>query len=94
MYYGLQTEKITDLVSGRNFIYVCNVYRWENNGVGMGGKDAGPGTQEKPGVGKGKDYEAPEFFEYNQYSYFDIEKEIVDGNKRVEQPQSGLTEYW
>ena len=68
--------------------------RWENNGLGMGGKDAGPGTEAKPGLGKGKEYEVPEFFEYNQYSYFDIEKQIVDGEKRVEQPQSGLTEYW
>ena len=68
--------------------------RWEKNGVGMGGKDSGPGTEAKPGLGKGKEYPVTEFFEYNQYSYFDIEKQIVDGKKRVEQPQSGLTEYW
>ena len=60
----------------------------------MGGKDAGPGTSAKPGLGKEKEYPVPEFFEYNQYSYFDIEKQIVDGKKRVEQPKSGLTEFW
>merc|ERR1712098_793820 len=34
---------------------------WENNGVGMGGKDGGPGTEIKEGLGKGKDYPNPEF---------------------------------
>ena len=69
-------------------------WRWENNGVGMGGKDSGPGTEAKPGLGKDKEYPVTEFFEYNQYSYFDIEKQIVEGKKRVEQPKSGLTEFW
>jgi len=64
-------------------------WRWDNNGVGMGGKDAGPGTE-----AKGKDYEVPEFFEFDKYSYFDIEKNMVDGKVRVEQPKSGLTEFW
>jgi len=69
-------------------------WRWEKNGVGMGGKEAGPGTEIKEGLGKGKEYEVPEFFEFNKYSYFDIEKQMVDGNVRVEQPKSGLTEFW
>merc|ERR1719373_73609 len=69
-------------------------WRWDKNGVGMGGKEAGPATEIKEGVGKGKEYEVPEFFEYNNYSYFDIEKAMVDGNVRVEQPKSGLTEFW
>merc|ERR1712106_1207368 len=69
-------------------------WRWEKDGVGMGGKDAGPATEVKPGLGKGKDYEVPEFFKYDKYSYFDIEKDVVDSNKRVEQPSSGLTEFW
>eukprot|EP00092_Neocalanus_flemingeri_P041534 GFUD01045233.1.p1 GENE.GFUD01045233.1~~GFUD01045233.1.p1 ORF type:complete len:109 (-),score=42.57 GFUD01045233.1:44-370(-) len=69
-------------------------WRWDNNGVGMGGKDAGPGTEAKEGLGKGNEYEVPEFFEFNKYSYFDIEKDMVDGNVRVEQPKSGLTEFW
>ncbi len=36
----------------------------------------------------------PEFFQYNRYSYFDVEKDIVKSNKRVEQPKSNLTEFW
>jgi len=67
---------------------------WEKNGVGMGGKEAGPATEIKEGLGKGKEYPNPEFFKYNPYSYFDIEKAVVDGKKRVEQPKSGLTEFW
>ena len=70
------------------------VVRWDNNGVGMGGKDAGPGTEAKEGLGKGKEYPNPEFFKYDNYSYFDIEKQVVDSKKRVDQPQSGLTEFW
>jgi len=69
-------------------------WRWEKNGVGMGGKEAGPATQIKEGLGKGKDYENPEFFEYSKYSYFDIEKDMVDSDKRVPQPESKLTEFW
>jgi len=71
-------------------------WRWENNGVGIGGKDSGPGTEIKPGCGKGEEfaYNSPEFFTYNKYSYFDIEKEMVDDKVRVEQPKSGLTEFW
>ena len=68
--------------------------RWDNNGIGMGGKDAGPGTEIKEGLGKGKEYQVPEFFKYDNYSYFDIEKQVVDSNKRVPQPESGLTEFW
>ena len=60
----------------------------------MGGKEAGPATEIKEGLGKGKEYPNPEFFKYNPYSYFDIEKAVVDGKKRVEQPKSGLTEFW
>ena len=60
----------------------------------MGGKDAGPGTEIKEGLGKGKEYQVPEFFKYDNYSYFDIEKQVVDSKKRVAQPESGLTEFW
>ena len=60
----------------------------------MGGKDAGPATEVKEGLGKGKEYEVPEFFEFNKYSYFDIEKDVVDGGRRVEQPKSGQTDFW
>ena len=62
--------------------------------IAMSGKDAGPGTEAKEGLGKDKVYPNPEFFKYNNYSYFDIEKDVVDSNKRVEQPKSGLTEFW
>ena len=49
-----------------------------------------------PETGKGEEfgYNSPEFFQYDKYSYFDIEKDVVDGGKRVEQPKSGLTEFW
>ena len=86
---GGENEIIAQM--GKILCYLC---RWDNNGVGMGGKDAGPGTEAKEGCGKGKDYEVPEFFEFNKYSYFDIEKNMVDGKVRVEQPDSGLTEFW
>ena len=84
-------------------------WTWDNNGIGMGGndtmfrlyrqdnrhvivgKDAGPGTEAKEGLVKDKEYPNPE---YNKYSYFDIEKQLVDSNKRVEQPKSGLTKFW
>ena len=50
----------------------------------------------KPEVGKGEEfgYNSPEFFQYDKYSYFDIEKDVVDSNNRVEQPKSGQTEFW
>ena len=70
-----------------------NTHRQDNRHVFLG-KDAGPGTEAKEGLGKGKEYPNPEFFKYNNYSYFDIEKQVVDSNKRVEQPKSGLTEFW
>ena len=44
----------------------------------MGGKEAGPATEIKEGLGKGKDYSNPEFFKYDKYSYFDVEKDVVD----------------
>eukprot|EP00088_Acartia_fossae_P016855 TRINITY_DN19496_c0_g1_i1.p1 TRINITY_DN19496_c0_g1~~TRINITY_DN19496_c0_g1_i1.p1 ORF type:complete len:113 (-),score=39.82 TRINITY_DN19496_c0_g1_i1:351-689(-) len=69
-------------------------WRWDKGGVGMGGKEKGPATEIKEGLGKGKDYENPEFFEYNKYSYFDIEKDMVDSKKRQIQPESNLTEFW
>ena len=68
-------------------------YRQDSRPVILG-KDAGPGTEAKEGLGKDKEYPNPEFFKYNNYSYFDIEKQVVDSNKRVEQPKSGLTEFW
>jgi len=67
-------------------------WKWDKGGVGMGGKETGPATQIKPGLGKGKAYQVPEFFEYDQYSYFSIEKDMAA--QRVPQPKSGATEYW
>ena len=69
-------------------------WTWDNNGVGMGGKDAGPGTEIKEGLGKGKEYELPEYFKNDLYSYYDLEKQLVDSKKRLEQPESGLTDFW
>ena len=50
----------------------------------------------KPETGKGEEfgYNSPEFFQYDKYSYFDIEKDVVDGGRRVEQPKSGQTDFW
>ena len=56
--------------------------------------NSGLATQIKPGVGKGKGkaYQVPEFFEYDKYSYFSVEKDMQA--QRVPQPASGATEYW
>jgi hypothetical protein len=67
-------------------------WRWEKNGVGMGGKEAGPATEIKEGLGK--DYPNQQFFKYDKYSYFDIEKDVVDSKTRNEQPVSNMTEFW
>merc|ERR1719189_2088692 len=67
-------------------------WKWEKGGVGMGGKEAGPATQIKEGVGKDKTYQSPEYFGYDDMSFYDIEKSVVD--QRVPQPKSGLTEYF
>ena len=52
----------------------------------------GLATQAKPDVGLGKTYQVPEYFEYNAFSYFEVEKNMV--TQRVPQPSSGLSEYW
>merc|ERR1712088_112412 len=52
------------------------------------------GTEVKPDLGKDKTYKAPEFFGYDNYSFYDIEVGVVDEGKRCPQPESGLTEYW
>ena len=51
-------------------------------------------TEIKPSVGKGENdaYQSPEYFAYNEMSFYDIEKSVE--NQRVPQPKSGLTEYW
>ena len=49
-------------------------------------------TEIKPDTGKGKKYQAPEYFSYNPYSYFDVEKDM--SKQRNPQPKSGLTEFW
>eukprot|EP00088_Acartia_fossae_P071514 TRINITY_DN9828_c0_g1_i1.p1 TRINITY_DN9828_c0_g1~~TRINITY_DN9828_c0_g1_i1.p1 ORF type:complete len:106 (-),score=38.84 TRINITY_DN9828_c0_g1_i1:69-386(-) len=69
-------------------------WRWDKGGVGMGGKEKGPATEIKEGLGKDKEYPNPEFFKYDKYSYFDIEKDVVDSGKRNEQPESQMTEFW
>lgn len=58
----------------------------------MGGKSAGKATEIKEEVGKDKEYKSPEFFGYNDMSFYDIEKSVE--KQRCPQPQSGLTEYW
>ena len=52
----------------------------------------GPATEIKPTVGKGKEYQAPEFFKYDSYSYYDVEKDMA--KDRVPQPKSGMTDFW
>ena len=53
---------------------------------------SGPATEIKPEVGKDKEYKAPEFFGYNDMSFYDIEVSVE--KQRCPQPKSGLTEYW
>ncbi len=53
---------------------------------------SGPGTEAKPDVGKGKNYQVPEYFQYNKYSFHDVEMDMAKG--RVPQPKSGLSEFW
>jgi len=65
---------------------------WGKDGVGCGGKTADVATEIKPSVGKDKEYKSPEYFGYDDMSFYDIEKSVVD--QRVPQPKSGLTEYW
>ena len=57
-------------------------------------KIAGVGTEVKPDCGKDKAYKVPEFFGYDNYSFYDIEVGVVGEGKRCPQPESGLTEYW
>merc|ERR1711894_632890 len=64
-------------------------WSWDKGGIGMGGKDKGLATQIKPGEGQGKAYQVPEFFEYDKYSYFSVEKDMQA--QRVPQPASGAT---
>ena len=58
----------------------------------MGGKDAGVATELKETVGKAKEYKVPEFFKYNQYSYFDVEKDME--KQRVPQVCSLLLAFF
>ena len=53
---------------------------------------SGLATQVKPDVGLGKTYQVPEYFKFDKYSYFDVEKQME--TQRVPQPASGLSEYW
>ena len=57
-------------------------------------KIVGLGTEAKTELGKDKTYKAPEFFGYDNYSFYDIEVGVVGEGKRCPQPDSGLTEYW
>ena len=52
----------------------------------------GPATEIKADVGKTKSYKVPEYFKYNAYSFYDLEKDMV--KDRVPQPKSGLSEFW
>ena len=55
-------KKIRNFLVFADFIfnYSCVAgWRWEKNGVGMGGKEAGPATEIKEGLGK--DYPVSRF---------------------------------
>merc|ERR1711881_582985 len=60
-------------------------WKWEKGGVGMGGKTADKATEAKPSVGKAENdaYKSPEYFAYNEMSFYDIEKSVE--NQRVPQ---------
>ena len=63
-------------------------WRWQRAGLGMGGKDSGPGTEAKEGLGK--EYKLPEYFQNSLYSYYDREVEMEERAVRLPQPDSGL----
>ena len=73
-------------------------WKWEKKdgveAVGMGGKTADLATEIKPDVGKEEKakYKNPEYFGYNEVSFYDVEKSFE--KQRGPQPKSGLTEYW
>jgi hypothetical protein len=73
-------------------------WKWEKldgvEAVGMGGKTADLATEIKPEVGKEEKakYKNPEYFGYNEMSFYDVEKSFE--KQRGPQPKSGLTEYW
>ena len=74
-------------------------WRWNNGGAGVGGKQFGIATGMKEGVGIGEDsvYKVPEYFGHQdkgEYFFYDMEKKLVESGMRVEQPKSGLDEYW
>ena len=52
------TYVLTMCVKGERFGVAdgASGWKWENNGIGMGGKDAGVATQAKPTMGKNKEY--------------------------------------
>ena len=81
-----ENEKIPDLAASSEEALLVPASQGLNFGF------AGPGTSVKPDVGKGKAYQVPEFFAYNNYSYFDVEKDML--KDRVQQPKSGLSEFW
>ena len=58
----------------------------------MGGKTSDKATEIKPDCGKGKTYQVPEYYGYNTFSYFELEKDM--SKQRLPQPKSGLTEFW
>ena len=49
-------------------------------------------TEIKADVGKTKGYKVPEYFAYDDMSYYDIENSMAQ--QRCPQPKSGLSEYW
>jgi len=63
-------------------------WKWDKNGIGMGGKESGLATEIKPDVGKGKTYQAPEYFSYESYDFYDLEVDLA--KHRLPQPSSGL----
>ena len=70
-------------------------WRWDNEGAGMGGKQYGlaTGMMEEVGMDKNSVYKVPEYFGHSKegvYFFYDMEKELVDSGKRLEQPDSGL----
>ncbi len=72
-----------------------NGWNWAaNRGTGSGGTEYGPATVAKPGCVKGKEYQVPEYYEYEGCFFYDLLQQISRLDRRQEQPSSNLDPYW
>jgi hypothetical protein len=88
----LQLADVDAVIASQSRVRGQSGWNWaENGGAGAGGKMYGPATAEQAGCGKGKEYQVPEYFEHEPFSFYDLLKEL---DKYQEQPVSGVSQYW